>query len=149
MLTSAVLNTKSQRGFSLIELLVTISVIGILASIAIPSYTEHVRQGKIADATSSLADFRIRIEQYFQDTRTYEGYADGMCTPANGSPIPTKYFTYSCVANATTFRMTATGVSSQDLANFVYTIDQNNNKTSRYDGAAEVNCWVTKRGGTC
>jgi|APLak6261673822_1056097.scaffolds.fasta_scaffold06020_2 type IV pilus assembly protein PilE len=149
MVTGATLNTKLQEGFSLIELIVTVTIIGILASIAIPSYTEHVRQGKIAEATSSLADFRIRIEQYFQDTRTYDGYADNLCTPTNGSPIPAKYFTYSCVANATTFRITATGAANQDLDNFVYTIDQNNNKTSKYDGVEGVNCWITKRGGSC
>lgn len=143
MLVNMTLNNRSQNGFSLIELMVTFAIIAILATIGIPAYSEYVKQSKVAEATSTLADLRIRAEQYFQDNRTY---ANVTCTPAPGS---TEYFDYACVAGATTFRITATGKSNHELDDFVFTIDQDNGKSSKYEGVEGTNCWITKKGGAC
>lgn len=132
-----------QLGFSLIELMVTFAIIAILATIAIPAYSEYVRQGKVAEATSTLADLRIRAEQYFQDNRTY---VNAPCTPAAGVA---KYFDYACNADATTYTITATGKTDQDLTGFEFTINQDNLKTSKYEGATGATCWITKKGGAC
>lgn len=127
----------------MIELMVTFAIIAILATIAIPAYSEYVKQGKVAEATSTLADLRIKAEQYFQDNRTY---VDAPCTPAAGT---TQYFDYACNADATTFTITATGKSNHELGSFEFTIDQNNNKTSKYEGGVGLTCWITKKGGSC
>lgn len=132
-----------EQGFSLVELMVTFAIIAILATIAIPAYSEYVKQGKVAEATSTLADLRIRTEQYFQDTRTY---VNAPCTPTPGT---TKHFDFVCNADATTYTITATGKSDQQLSGFEFTINQNNIKTSKYDGAVGDTCWITKKGGTC
>lgn len=132
-----------QKGFTLIELMVTFVIIAILATIAIPAYSEYVRQGKVAEATSTLADLRIRTEQYFQDNRTY---VNAPCTPVAGT---TKYFDFVCNADATTFTITATGKTDQDLTGFEFTINQDNLKTSKYEGLVGNTCWITKKGGTC
>ena len=132
-----------QKGFTLLELMITFAIIAILATIAIPAYSEYVKQGKVAEATSTLADLRIRTEQYFQDNRTY---VNAPCLPANGT---TKYFDYACDAGPATFRISATGKSDHDLTGFEFTIDQNNLKTSKYEGATGATCWITKKGGTC
>lgn len=142
--TSAFSNAhRQQLGFTLLELMITFAIIAILATIAIPAYSEYVRQGKVAEATSTLADLKIRAEQYFQDNRTYE---NAPCTPPANT---TKYFDYACEANATTFTIRATGKSTQDLAGFEYSINQNNQKSSKYDGYVGDGCWLTKKGGTC
>lgn len=143
MLVNMTLNNRSQSGFSLIELMVTFAIIAILATIAIPAYSEYVKQGKVAEATSTLADLRMKAEQYFQDLRTYE---NAPCTPAANT---TKYFDYACNSGATTFMITATGKSDHELGNFEFTIDQNNNKTSKYEGAVGLTCWITKKGESC
>jgi type IV pilus assembly protein PilE len=59
------------RGFTLIELMITVVVIGILAAVAYPSYTDYIRRGKISQATSELSAMRVRLEQYYQDNRNY------------------------------------------------------------------------------
>ena len=145
---------KQTYGFSLIELMIVVAIVAILASIALPAYTTYITRGKIAEATSYLADLRVKMEQYFQDNRTYVG---GPCTAA-GTDI--KYFTYACAAGeptATTFKIEATGAASKGMAGFVYTINQGNSKTTVITpGSAAATagwvggaCWVTRKGEAC
>ena len=129
-----------QRGFTLIELMVVIAIIGVLTSIGLPAYSNYVKKGKAAEATSALADARVRMEQFYQDNRTYEG---GPC-PAAG-----KAFTYACTLAATTYTIKATGTAAEGMSGFTYSVDQNNAKKSTYDGSAEANCWLTSKGGSC
>lgn len=132
---------KAQRGFTLIELMVVVAILGILASIAMPSYTDYVKRGKAAEATSTLADLRVKIEQYYQDNRTYVGFA---CNPAQ------KYFTYSCTTQtATAYTLNAAGKASEDMGSFEFTVDQANARTSKFDGTTGATCWLTKKGGSC
>lgn len=137
-----------QKGFTLIELMIVVAVIGILASIGMPAYNNYIKKGKAAEATSNLADLRIKAEQYFQDNRTYAGMN---CTPADQ-----KYFTYTCTAadksgatgDANGYLITATGVVAEGMANFSYTVNQANVKTSQFDGGtAATGCWATKKAG--
>jgi type IV pilus assembly protein PilE len=136
---------RTQIGFTLIELMIVVAIIGILAAIAMPSYRDYVKRGKAAEATSTLADLRVKMEQCFQDNRDYTLCAAN-CAPTSGA----KYFTYACpVQTATTYTIAATGVAAQDMGAFAYSINQNNNKTSNFDGNAGATCWLTTQGGTC
>lgn len=141
-----ILNTV-QKGYSLIELLIVVTIIGILASIAIPAYQDYVKKGRAAEATGNLADLRIKMEQCFQDTRAYDNAAcASFCAPVASSAVN---FTYSCTARtATTYTIAAAGVSARDMSNFAFSVDQNNNKTSTYDGVSG-NCWLTGKGASC
>lgn len=141
---------KKHKGFSLIELMITVAVVGILASVALPSYQNYVRQGKIQEATTGLAELRIKLEQFFQDNRTYAGYVDADCKLGSGtSAVVSKYFSYACTSDATTFTITATGVAAQGMNGYIYKINQNNAKASTLPGKAEVTCWVAKPGESC
>jgi type IV pilus assembly protein PilE len=141
--------TATARGFSLIELMVVVAIVGILASIALPSYRDYVTRGKIPDATSALAAKRVQMEQFFQDNQTYAGAP--ACTSDTKS---SKYFTFDCSAGApttTSYTLVATGVGSMN--GFVYTVDQGNNKRTTITGVSgwtgNDNCWVTAKGGAC
>lgn len=130
---------SKQRGFTLVELLVVIAVIGILASVAIPSYSNYSIRGKLMEATSALSDARIKMEQFYQDNRTYIG---GTC------PAATTNFTYACSnLTSTTYTITATGKSN--LSTYSYTINESNVKASNTPWGNSTTCWVTNKGGGC
>jgi len=85
---------SSSRGFTIIEIMIVVVMVAILASIAIPSYTQYVTRSKIQEATSTLLAQRVKMEQFFQDNRTYIG----SCAPGTVAPLPggLKYFTINC-----------------------------------------------------
>ena len=138
---------KLHKGFTLIELMVVIAVIGLLAAIGIPNYKDYVMRGKIAEATSGLSDGRIKMEQYFQDNRTY----NNTLSPAT-APASTSNFTFSINGpTASTYTISAVGTGT--MAGFTFTIDQNNSKQTTAVqtgwGTPPITCWVTKKGGGC
>lgn len=141
--------SKRQHGFTLIELMVVVAIIGILASIVVPSYGDYVQRGKAAEATAILANQKSRMEQYFQDNKTYAD-TGGLVAPCSPLPGVAKYFTFACTGaqDANNFTITATPVAGQGVNNFSFTIDQANAKTSNFDGTTGA-CWLTKKAGTC
>lgn len=141
---SSIKASLSQKGFTLIEAMIVVATIGILAAIAIPNYTAYVKRGKAAEATSNLANLRVQMEQFYQDNRTYVG---GPCAPATGAVN----FTYACpvVPTATAYTLAATGVAARGMTSFAFSVDQNNAKTSTFDGTVGATCWLTRYGGTC
>lgn len=143
---------KTQNGFTLIELMIVVAIVGILAAVALPSYNDYVTRGKIPDATSGLAAKRVRLEQFFQDTRSYAGAPD--CTGTDSTT--SQYFDFSCptAATATTYEIQAAGKAS--MAGFTYTIDQAGTRKTTVTAPASTKgwtgnttCWVTKKGGAC
>lgn len=140
---------KLQKGFSLIELMIVVVIIGILASLAIPAYSDYVVRSKIPDATSALAAKRVSLEQFYQDNRTYLG-----ATACNADSVTSKYFVFTCpVQTANTYTLEAEGTDS--MQQFVYTIDQSNIKLTTDAPAGwaaatmPATCWITKKGGAC
>jgi len=75
---------RSSRGFTIIEVMIVVVIIAILASVAIPSYVDYITRSKIQEATSTLLSQRVKMEQFFQDQRTYVG--SGATVPPAQAP---------------------------------------------------------------
>jgi type IV pilus assembly protein PilE len=95
-------------GFTLIELMITVAVVAILAAIAYPSYQQHVRKSRRAEAQAFMMAVAARQQQFLVDTRSYADTLDtvGVPTPANVSLAYTPALAAS--APATTFTLTLT-----------------------------------------
>ena len=68
---TAIRRARKAGGFTLIELMVVVAIVGILGAVAYPSYVEHVNRGRRAVAQGVLSDFATRQHQFFVDTRGY------------------------------------------------------------------------------
>lgn len=138
-------------GFTLIELMVVVAIVGILTAVAMPAYQDYVIRGKIPDATSGLATKRIQMEQFFQDNRTYVG-SDVAPFPCANDVTTSQHFNFSCAAAPTAAVYTLQAVGKASMAGFTYTVNQNNVKTStitKTGWTGNASCWVTKKGGQC
>jgi type IV pilus assembly protein PilE len=145
------------RGFTLIELMIAVAIVGILAAVALPMYRAYAVRGRLVAGTNALASLRTSMEQYYQDNRTYLDVSTDIKSPCSfttaGSSVADT-FTLSCSSlTATTYTLTATG--SGLTAGAVYTVDQRNTQTTQ--GLPGVlgsvpssnQCWIMRKGDSC
>ena len=154
---------KTQNGFSLVELMIVVVVMGILMAIALPYYGDYVIRGTIPDATSSLSSTRVQMEQYFQDNRTYVAAPGCAVAGVVDTSIVSQYFDFSCSVAGTATNFTLQAVGKGSMAGFTYTINESGNKTTSIVAPAPASwratspvapattggCWITNTAGTC
>jgi type IV pilus assembly protein PilE len=148
-----------QSGFTLIEVMVTVAIIGILAAVAYPSYSDHVVRGELTQATNGLSAMRANMERYYQDNRTYAAVTGtNAATPpcAAGTTASRTFgkFVITCASTAATaFKVQADGITGSTVAEFTYTLDQSEVqatvKTKTGWGGACTTKWIIRRGDTC
>lgn len=142
--------TRRHSGFSLIELMITVIIAAILATIAVPAYRDHTLRARVAEAFSQLSASNLRLEQFYQDSRNFGSKTVcGVPMPANGN------FSYACTLaeNGQSYLLTASGLAERGMQAFSFTLDQSGNTrtlTLPADwGSAPVNCWIARKGMVC
>lgn len=133
------------RGFTLLEIMIVVAIVGILAAIVLPSYQEQVRKSNRSAAQQFMLDVATKEQQILMDSRSYVAVANGNfgnkpsdTGPGVGIPQPAatagKYtFAVAVVNTATppTFTITATAVNSQAVDGNL-TLDQSGAKTGKW-----------------
>ncbi|HYD79734.1 MAG TPA: type IV pilin protein [Paucimonas sp.] len=113
------MKTNRQQGFTLIELMVTVAVVGILAAIAYPMYTGHIVKSNRAVAKSFMLNVANRQEQYLLDARSYAQAANNDAFGSSGLNLTvpaevSKYYTMSVAhvgGNGRTYLIQAVPIS--------------------------------------
>ena len=125
---------RPNGGFTLVELVITVAIVAILASLALPAYEESLQRARRSEAREALSDFAARQEQYFLDNKNYTATVSALgrsATTENG------YYVISIpAANALTYTLRATAQAPQnkdtDCATMEFT-----SRGNRTPG----NCW--------
>lgn len=137
---------RMQRGFTLIEVMITVAIVGILTAVALPAYNDYVTRGRLSEAFTVLGAAQPAAEQYWANNRKYTDF-DTLPT----FPAASANFTYTLSnATANSYTLTATGIGK--LSGFVYTVNQNGVRAttgSPTGWGTNAECWVDHKGGKC
>lgn len=139
---------SKNKGFTLIELMIVIVVLGVLTAIAYPSFIEQIKKARRADAKQALFDVAAKLEQYYQDNKGYPTTATMTNIGAPGATFTSLegYYTigFNGLPTVTTYSIEAVPVAgttqADDTGCATFRLDHLGNKT--ITGTSTVDkCW--------
>ena len=148
-------SSYNKRGFSLIELMIVVAVVGILSTIAYPSYQNHIRKSRRVDAKNALLDYASRQERYFAITTKYAtdlkdlGYGEKATVPLDINSSGNVFYKLNILKDKVTrntFEAIATPVGAQvsDTNCYTYQINEKGERKNLNASGTEItgkDCW--------
>ncbi len=141
----------TQGGFTLIELMVVVAILGIIVAIAYPTYTDQVRKSRRAEGMGELLELADRMERHYSDQNTYDqtfGGADMTAAVLWKSTTTSGYYTLSVDAGTTniafTARATPTAKGDQNkdkCGTFVINSQGMKSLANAASGYSNEDCW--------
>jgi len=131
-----------QRGFTLMEIMIVVAIIGLLAGLAFPSYMDYLRKSRRSDARSLLMQIVSKEEQYFMDNRTYTNDFQNLGYPNSASVTSENNFytvTFATFGNYA-YKLTATPINQQ-ASDTCTTLTIDNNGTKEFTPTTAKQCW--------
>ena len=139
---------RHQRGFNLMELMVAVTIIGILVAVALPSYNSHMISTRRAASTACVVEMAQFMERVYTTSMNYSKDANNVATALPNSSCRNDlepFYTLSFVATEQTYTLTATplGPQLQDTNCGVLTLDQAGTRTAAGSAAIDKvrECW--------
>jgi type IV pilus assembly protein PilE len=144
---------QRQHGFTLIELMITVAIVGILTMVAYPSYRDYLIRGQLVEASNGLATLRAQMERHFQDNRSY-ATVGAFTTPCAADVAGRTFsnFVISCTATPTDTAFTLQAVGSGSVSGFTFTVTQQDVRATTAAPTGWSTCatgWMLKKGQTC
>jgi type IV pilus assembly protein PilE len=129
---------RSNRGFTLIEIMIVIAIIGIVITIGYPSLTEYVKKGRRADAVGLLSDQAQILERFYSKNNVY--------TAVTGLSAGNDYYTITPTITDQTFLVTAvrkagTSMATDKCGDFTITNTGVRSMVNATAGLATKDCW--------
>lgn len=129
------------QGVTLIELILTIAIVGILASVSYPAISHYVRESRRSEARSELSHIAGLQERFFLQTQRYASLSDlGLSTAADNSYLTENgYYRITAAVSASAFLLTAMAAGSQssDLDCLMFSLAQDGSR----DSSSHDRCW--------
>ncbi|MCH4897629.1 type IV pilin protein [Pseudomonas sp. B707] len=129
---------RSNRGFTLVEIMIVIAIIGIMLTIGLPSYNEYVKKGRRADVVSNLSEQAQILERFYSKNNVYTGVT-GLSTGNDFYTITPTITDQTFLLTAT--RKTGTAMATDKCGDFTLTntgVRSMNNATT---GLTTKDCW--------
>ena len=143
----------ASAGFTLIEVMITVAIIGILSMVALPSYRDYILRGQLTDASNGLATIRAQMERHFQDNRSYATVGT-FTTPCAAAAATRTFnlFVVSCSGTPTATAFTLQAVGSGNVNGFTFTITEADVRATAAAPTGWNTCatgWMLKKGQVC
>jgi len=135
---------KKNKGFTLIELMIVVAIIGVMSAIAFPSYDSYMKKSRRADAKVGLSKLADKQERFYLQNNTYtNSFAAAGLNTSNASEEGYYSFAISSADLVSGFIITATAGSSQanDTGCTTMTLSSTGAKEPNGDPATEKDCW--------
>lgn len=133
---------KTQRGFTLIEMMITVAIIGILAAIIYPSYTSYVLRGYRSEGIAQLNDAVARMERYYAQNNTYATATTLATLGITNANSTNSRFTLSApTVTATTYTLQTVAQGAQQKDTGCTTLSITQDGTRSPDPSSTTNCW--------